>query len=72
MEEIKQIIENDKKLDLEYKAFLRPMEIALKTWETEKDYQHQGRLPNGIKRVIKKNIEDNKFKLDDFEPVKTQ
>lgn len=51
-----------------HKAFLRPQEIALKTWRTEKDTDKpHDALPYGLKQVIKKDILNNAYVLKDFE-----
>ena len=51
-----------------HKAFLRPQEIALKTWRTENDTSKpHDALPYGLKQVIKSDISQDKFVLKDFE-----
>ncbi len=62
------MIDKNKASDLFHKAFLRPQEIALKTWRTENDTtKPHDALPYGLKQVIKKDITLNKYVLNDFE-----
>ena len=53
---IKSIIERNGESELFHKAFLKPFEIALRTWKTERDPDMFGRLPNGLKQIVKKDI----------------
>ena len=61
---VKQVIEANREADLFHKAFLKPIEIQLKTWKTEKDPSNKGSLPYGILQIIKSDIGKNKFESD--------
>jgi hypothetical protein len=66
-ERVKEVIEKNKSSDLFHKAFLRPQEIALKTWRTEGDSSKpHDALPYGLKQVIKTDISQDKYVLKDF------
>lgn len=68
LKRVRQVIDKNKASDLFHKAFLRPQEIALKTWRTENDTtKPHDALPYGLKQVIKKDITLNKYVLNDFE-----
>ena len=69
LKRVTEVIEKNKSSDLFHKAFLRPQEIALKTWRTEKDTtKPYDALPYGLKQAIKKDISLNQYVLKDFEP----
>lgn len=64
---VKEIVDKNKASDLFHKAFLRPQEIALKTWRTENDLMKpHDALPYGLKQVIKADISQDKYILKDF------
>ena len=64
---VKEVVDKNKASDLFHKAFLRPQEIALKTWRTENDTSKpHDALPYGLKQVIKSDISQDKFVLKDF------
>ena len=66
---IRSIIESNGESELFHKAFLKPFEVALKTWRTENEPDKMGFLPYGLKQVIKKDIDFNQFNLGDFEDI---
>lgn len=69
---VKGVIERNKESDLFHKAFLRPIEIALKTRTTEKDTKRPAdALPYGLKQVIKRDIALNQYVLKDFVPFRS-
>lgn len=64
---VNEVIERNKEQDLFHKAFLRPVEIALKTRLTENDKRRRpDALPFGLKQVLKKDISLNQYTLKDF------
>lgn len=64
---VRNIIDKNKASDLFHKAFLRPQDIALKTWRTEGDNSKpHDALPYGLKQAIKKDISFNSYTLQDF------
>ena len=68
-QKVRHSITKNRESDLFYKAFLKPIEIALKTSETEKDKSKAGCMPYGIKQVIRQSPSDNIFHLSDFESI---
>ena len=58
--QVKSLIERNKESDLFHKAFLKPMEIALKTSPSEI-------LPSGLHQVYKTDISLNSYQLKDFD-----
>ena len=64
---VKDVIQKNRESDLFHKAFMRPIEIALKTRFTENDTKKPlDALPYGLKQVIKKDISLNQYTLKDF------
>lgn len=66
---VRQISERSSETEIFHKAFLKPLEVALKTWRTEEDKDKQGSLPYGLKLVCKKDMNLNQYILEDIKPI---
>ena len=62
-------MEKTKQSELFFKAFLKPIQIVLKTGATEGDPKKIKSLPYGLKQVIKGSIDENKFALLNFQSI---
>ena len=68
--EVRRISERNAETEIFNKAFLKPIQVVLKTWKTEEDTRKQGSLPFGLKMVCKKDINLNQYVLEDIQPIR--
>ena len=52
-------------------AFMKPLEVTLRTHKNDKSVPTDS-LPKGLMQAVKTSINDNKYKLTPFKPIETE